>query len=385
MECVKRFYRINIIRLYSVVFILSLIACGKNNKTGKEKVLSDTENREVILAESFNNLVVVDSLGVTGSDGVISFPLTNGSSIFMMGDSFLKPVKDGKRDPKSKMINNAFIVVNNPLGTSKSIFNGTLDDPETMLVPKNKGDIKEYYWPGHGFELNNELHIFMSRFTHDTDDTWGFEYTGTDYLKLEKGTFKVVSQDNFPYSMLNGVHYGHAIINEDTYTYIYGSKPLKEQAKLHVARAKIDNKINELTDYEFYNGKAWVENPKESQALKGIGKEVPEQFTVFKYDDKYVLIIQERDLTSGNIYSYRSNTPTGPWTNEKLLYHTVDQEIQPDDKVFTYNAMAHPQYIKDDKLLISYCVNSFIVPKIHEHVNYYRPKFIWVPMEMILN
>jgi hypothetical protein len=111
---------------------------------------------------------------------------------------------------------------------------------------------------------------------------------------------------------------------------------------------------------------------------------VPEQFSVFRHRDLYILLMMERDLTTGDIYSYISDSPVGPWRNEKKLYHSTEQETGREDKVFTYNAMAHPQYMDDNRLLVSYCVNSFDIPKIHEHVGYYRPRFLWIPMEMIL-
>src|SRR5690606_15935667 len=107
---------------------------------------------EIQLDPGFGNLLIRDSLGVTGADGIISFPLNNGKSVFMMGDSFLSPVKDGKRDPKSKMINNTFIEVDVKKGISKSIYKGTLDNPESLLAPMGSKRTKEYYWPGHGFE-----------------------------------------------------------------------------------------------------------------------------------------------------------------------------------------------------------------------------------------
>ncbi|AUP80637.1 DUF4185 domain-containing protein [Flavivirga eckloniae] len=381
-----QYYLVSIMRVCISLVGICLFSCVEKKEEVKLVDHSEVEKEiEVTKAQVFNKLVVVDSLGVTGADGAISFLLTNGTSVFMMGDSFLKPVVDGKRDPKSKMINNTFIVVDKKNNRSTSIFKGTLNDPETMLLPKNNKGTKEYYWPGHGFEFNGELHIFMSRFKHISNDTWGFKYTGVDYLKLDKETFSIISQEDFPYALKNGVHYGHSIINEQDYTYIYGSKQVDDGATLHVARGVVDEATNTLTGYEFFNGKDWVKTPEESEQLKGIDKQVPEQFTVFKYSNKYILIMQERDLTSGNIYSYVSDLPTGPWKNKTFLYHTTEQETSKKDKLFTYNAMAHPQFIENDRLLVSYCTNSFLVPTIHENVDYYRPKFLWVPMKKILN
>lgn len=363
--------------------VLSILFLSFSCKNKQDSSKIEHAQREAHYDDNFMKHVIVDSLGVTGADGVISFSLSNGKSIFMMGDSFLMPVVDKKRDPDCKMINNTFIEVDKANNQTKSIYQGTLEDPETMLLPKNENDQGEYYWPGHGFEYKNELHIFMSKFIHKQGPFWNFEYTGTDYLVLEKDSYKVLYQEDFPYSRENGVHYGHALINEGEYTYIYGTKEADGTAALHVARAKMNAVTNRLNGVEYFNGEEWVGNAKETSALSGILKQTPEQFSVFKHKDSYVFVMQERALDTGDIYSYISDNPTGPWRNEQHLFHATEQENSA-DKLFTYNAMSHPQYIENDELLVSYCVNSFEVPKIHANTDYYRPRFIRVPMEIIL-
>ena len=353
---------------FFLVLCLGFSSCKKENKKSKSNHIE--LDRNVEKDTIFSKLIIPDSLGVTGADGVISFPLSNGSSVFMMGDSFLAKVEDSKRNPDCKMINNTFIVLDKNKKESKAIFKGDFNDPETMLVPNQDNGKHEFYWPGHGYEYKNELHVFMSRFVHidPVDGGWNFKYIGTDY---------------FPYSNINGVHYGHSILKDGDYTYIYGTWHDKANANLHVARAQMNDTTNKLTHFEFFNGVSWSENPKDTQPLKGINKLTPEQFSVFKHNDKYVFVMQERGLFLGNIYSYVSDSPIGPWRNEKHLYHATEQE-NTKDEIFTYNAMAHPQYIQDNRLLVSYCVNSFNVPSIHEYISFYRPRFIWVPLEMIL-
>jgi hypothetical protein len=366
------------------LFLLSafMLSCADTKKETKTLSEDNKAVREVSVDEGFENLVIVDSLGVTGADGVISFPLDSDTSVFMMGDSFLSPVRNKKRNPNSRMINNTFILVNKDKNTHTALYEGTMNDSDALLKP-TYGNPKEYYWPGHGFNKNGVLHVFMSRFLH-VDYDWGFAFSGTDYIRMDADTFEVLSQEDFPYSNLNNVHYGHSIINETDFVYLYGSWSKKDTTGLHVARATLNEKGDKLGAYEFFDGKAWVSGPLSSASLKGIGQSVPEQFTVFKHENHYVLVMQARELGGGNILSYISDIPTGPWRNEKLLYHTTEQNNSK-DQVFTYNAMAHPQYITDNKLLVSYCVNSFDVPKIHEvNTDYYRPKFIWIPLELIL-
>lgn len=371
---------------YVPISFLLLLLFGLSCIDRKKEIPPNREEknqvRKVTRAMDFESLVVVDSLGVTGADGVISFPLDSATSVFMMGDSFLAPIRNKKRDVKSRMINNSFILINKKEATHNALYKDTANNADALLKP-TYGNDKEYYWPGHGFERMGIIHIFMSRFLHGDYD-WGFEFSGTDYIRMDSKNFNVISQQDFPYSNINGVHYGHSVINENDFTYIYGAWSVKDSTALHVARAKLDSDVNQLREFQFFDGSDWVSEPMKSAPLGGIEQQVPEQFSVFKYGDIYVLLLQARELGNGNIFSYLSDSPTGPWRNEKLLYHTSEQENIA-DQVFTYNAMAHPQYIKDNKLLVSYCVNSFEVTNIHQvNTDYYRPRFIWVPMEMIL-
>src|SRR5690606_18516092 len=122
---------------------------------------------------------------------------------------------------------------------------------------------------------------------------------GTDYLRLDKDSFDVVSQEDFPYSNENNVHYGHSILPEKDYVYLYGSRSVNETTSLHVARARMDEAANKLVDFEFYNDGQWTSELEKSSALQGIEKDVPEQFSVFKYKEKFVLVMQERGLIAG--------------------------------------------------------------------------------------
>ncbi len=371
----------NLMKVFAfVATIVFLTNCGNN--VNKDKI----ESKGSYIDEHFTQLFKINKGGVTGSDGIISVPMPDGSSVFMNGDSFLGEIVDGSRDTTSNMINNSFIIVSSDQKSTISMYQGTYDEPKSLIIPEN--DPGKFYWPGHGFVRDGLFHLFMSRFwipkKTDPEGGWGFQFVSTQYLRYTWPEFKQLSTQEFKYSLENGVHWGHSVVDDGEYIYVYGAKADEtNMCHAHVSRVKIaDDKIMDIENTEFYNGKDWVKNSIETVPMKGITSNVSEQFSVFKHEKKYVLLSQQRGIGEGDIYTYISDNAWGPWTNKQLIYKSTEHEKN--NKIITYNAMAHPQYIKDGELLVSYCVNSLDIPLIFRNVDYYRPVFIRTPISMIL-
>ena len=108
---------------------------------------------------------------------------------------------------------------------------------------------------------------------------------------------------------------------------------------------------------------------------------VSEQFSIFRIKDTYVLLTMAK-MTS-DIYTYTSDSPFRNFTNKTFIYHAPEPEADTTHQIFAYNALAHPQYIKDDELLVSYCINSFTVRDVFENAENYRARFIRVPLSLI--
>ena len=146
-----------------------------------------------------------------------------------------------------------------------------------------------------------------------------------------------------------------------------------------VARSMMDNLY---TGWEYYTGSGWSTNASAAEKLKGLTSvPVSSQFNVFKLRDKYVLLTQKKTFNSGEIYTFTADTPYGPWGNKQLIFKTYEQDIP---HLFTYNAMAHPQFEKDGMLLISYNVNTEVFAEQFSDVSTYRPRFFWIEIDKIL-
>lgn len=363
------------ITLFSILIIVVAFGCQNQQK-------KDDKKPEVTKEAHFNKLFRQDSGGLTGADGAISIPMPDGSSLFMMGDSFLGEVNNNQRDSTTKMINNTFIVVNPEQSDTKTLFQGQYDYPQSFVIPEN--DPGKFYWPGHGFERDSVFHFFMSRFWTPGKGMWGFEFLSTAYFRYSWPDFKFLSAEPFKDSREDSVHWGHAVLDNGDFIYIYGVRPDENKHfKAHVCRTVVKtDKLLDLSKIEFFDGSGWMSDPTSTQSMEGTTSQISEQFSVFKYQNNYVLLSQDRNIYTGEIYTYTSDSPFGPWENKQLIYSTIENDKDKD--IFTYNAVAHPEYIENGELLVSYCVNALKFSKVFENVNNYRPVFLRVPMELIL-
>jgi hypothetical protein len=358
-----------------VVAVAAIINSGCQNNAKTTEVIT---KREVIVDSIFNEAFTPKGDGFTGGDGTYSIKLPDGRDLWIFGDSFIGNVTDDwKRiETTPAYIRNSFVTFEN--GNVITHQQGDPADFKSMIIPPeviSNDSIDEHdlwYWPGDAFIENGNLNVFASKFSQeDHDDMWAFQFEGTELTELSLPDLKVLRVDKF--SDLDSIHFGHAVLETGEYLYIYG---LKNRSP-YVARTEIGS-VRE--GWQFYAGSGWSE--KSTEAVPMIEFWGSEQFSVFELEDKYVMIMQGGDL-SRKIYSFVSDTPFGPWTNKKMIYETP----LPDncESCWTYNALAHPQFTEDNMLLISYNTNSMVMQDHYDNALIYRPRFIRVPMELIMD
>ena len=366
----------NFTRFISLLVLASLLgSCIENPGHHKTPIAN-----QVVADDAFTSFFARDCCGTTGSDGFYSVLLPDGRTVWIFGDTFLGTVNpDGSRDRRTPVfIRNAFAVQE---GDSLKTLYALIDGWESSLVippDANKGtEFSEdslWYWPGDGFIEGGKLKVFMSAFIQAHPGNWGFKWVGTSLATFSLPEIELERLDDFPYSLEKEVHYGHAVCDDDTdHTYIYGAGIDKRP---YVARAP---KGDILAPWEFFTHDGWVLDPASAEPMLDFAGS--EQFSVFKYGDKYVYMTQAGGFV-GEIRSFISDSPFSGWENEQLLYDVP--QPQGDSNLFAYNAVAHPQFMENDAILVSYCVNSFSLDDLFKDASKYRPVFIRIPMRMIL-
>ncbi len=312
---------------------------------------------------AFETLFTRSGGGWTGGDGTYSVPLPDGRTIWMFGDTFLGTVHPDRSRPADSPLIRLSLVVQDRFELT-TLFRQTPDGPTVLLTP---GPVGWWYWPLDGTVEGNHLYLFLAAIRQESPGSWGFAYAGQNDIavfSLPALTIERVVTVNTPFE------YGVAILEEKNETYIYGLS-----AKNGVKFAYVARTHTVLETWEYFDGKSWSPD---SESAAPILQGVSDQYSVIKWDGIYYLITQATDF-GAEIWAYVSQTPTGPWSGPVLLYRTPESG----GHLFTYNAVAHPQFVADEGLLISYNVNSFELEDIFDHADNYRPHFIRVPFRCL--
>ncbi len=356
--------------------VLLIASCEKNDldpisnspeSTPDAKTLTISPTIQTSAAPFFANLFNTFGGGWTGGDGIYSYALPDGRILWTFGDSFLGTVNPDYSRQGGPMINNSFVVQD---GTNiTTLHGGTVANPEAYVVPWDNPN--HWYWPGHGQVIGNKLYMFMLRIrSSGAGGIWGFEHIGSDMAVFSLPSLQLIDQ----YEVARGTEYlmGVSTFRENNTVYIYGTRSLFGKRCL-VARMQVSN-----PDFiEHWNGSEWAaqfDGDAYLQRANGDDLIVSNQFTVFKYNGVYLLLTQE-DFLGSKIYLYQSDSPNGPWGNQKLVYETPETG----GNIFTYNAFLHTHIVHPQKgVLVSYSVNSQNFWDLFSDARIYRPRFFWL-------
>ena len=371
---------IKMLRFLLPVMVYAMITpftiCCEDKKPEDDPTPKEPQEEAISLDPLIAKEIIQDDAGVTAGDGMYSILLPDGRSIFLMGDSYTGKVTAGARSTSDHMFRNTYQVYDN--GKVSAI---TSPGDHSAAVPVDYPDERRWYWPGHGFVSGNTLYIFQLLMYQGAAGAWGFRYQETHVLEYSLPGITLIRDYKVPYNGTSEAVYGAAALNDGDWIYVYAQYEVANSwvSQVLCARAK----LAELgTKWEYYTGKGWSSDSKDAVPLEGLSSiMVSSQFNVFKLRGKYVLLTQHKMLGDGRIFTAVSDTPYGPWTNLKQIFKVPELSSS---KWFTYNAMAHPQFERDGKILVSFCVNTEDFSEQFTNVESYRPRFFWYPVDKIL-
>ncbi|MCB9289358.1 MAG: T9SS type A sorting domain-containing protein [Lewinellaceae bacterium] len=330
-----------------------------------------------------------DCCGWTGSDGTISIPLQNGKTLWGMGDSFIGEVlPDTSRPcfPASKLVNNTLLLQDG--GALSTFFN---DTDTSAYIP---GADSTILWPGHGIRINDTVYQFFKEYKKP-----GLASAGVRLVKLDVDSLSIQKTAILP--DMDGIIFGQFVYQEDGFIYIFGTRHLFGGLIRTPCLARIPSSqaLDDFGTWEFYNGSGWSPDASEANSLFLSGESVSATYSVIKLGGRYHLISQDNFL-GPKINKWSASQITGPYTGKTAIYNTQPFRDYNGCSLLTYNAMAHPQFVNEQGMLLSFnvipdrnasCSVSYcglsccppcsicLHPLVFKNADTYRPKFIRVP------
>ena len=325
--------------------------------------------------------------GWIASDGGLTATLSDGSTLWLMGDSHINDYDSATGTvPCLFQVRNAAVLqpANNWDWHATTTLTGNTSGIKSYL--KNNNNDTFFMWPGAGIQLKDTVYVYCGSLKNSGSGAFGFAAAGNDVMaKIIYPSMKVAGYDvlqNF-----DDINFGVGFIQSaDGYVYAYGQKLNYLTNSLYVARfpASAPGK-----PWQFWNGTTWQADVKQAKAITNQDG-VSGTFHISKTAGKILLVSSALSINCDagkDIYTSFSNNITGPFTTRKTIY-TIDDTLQ-GHYPFFYTTVAHPNFINDKKeLLVTYSINGYgtcVETCINGRLNpdYYRLKAIRVPLQMI--
>lgn len=355
--------------------------------------------------------------GWTGADGLGTVRLPGERVLWLFGDSWIGPVRDGKHAEGSTMVNNAVAV--HPIRVHAAAAAPAAIDfawgpagedgrPTAWVVPpadERVHDKNLRYWPAGGGIVvpdsrgNLALFVFLFRIRdRGTDDVWNFEGCGSAVARisnpqdpLSRWQVRQTTLTRLPAPLAPGtriVAWGAAALTtsadaaQQDFAYIYGVDTTDGlNKKLLLARAPGDS-LDRFESWTFRTGTGWSSDPANAAP---IADDVMDEFSINRIETpagtRY-LMIYSKPILDDHIVARIASAPEGPWSQAKEIYRCP--EPAQDRRLMAYSAKAHPELSADGTLLITYCVNSNDFWHMAANAWIYRPRFICMPLDQVL-
>lgn len=316
--------------------------------------------------------------GWNGGDGCVSTLLPDGSNLWSFQDSFFGIVDSDRIRVDNVFTRNAgFLQKDRSLYSYVQLNPGENENTDTWIrhPDANDSDDDHWYWGGPTQVVGDEIQMLVG---HIVPGGFAGIHTSTDVAVFDLDmSFKELIRDKYVGELAWD---GSIFKADDGYTYMYANENYGIcAAKIYVARVSGHDLHG---DWEYHTTDGWVTTaPTDHTKFIAVLDGTATQPNVFKDGDKYYFVTQGTCFGL-DIYIYESDSPLGPFTNQRTLYRIPEKYTSSADPGFiTYNAVVHHSLSKEGELVISYNINptdfadNFNAPGTADN---YRPYFVRV-------
>jgi hypothetical protein len=367
--------------------------------------------------------------GWTGGDVAQAVDLGNQRTLWIWGDSWVGPVRDGKHAVGSRLVNNSLAIHDTMIGGAAppadaiEFFWGPANEKSeptawlrpdasrvTPRLPQNGTDDPAWYWLVNGIVLpdaqaNPRLVLFAWHIARTKGDgVWNFCTAGNALTVVDNSNEPVdewhLAQHDIPHALGDVVReatppskpisWGSALLLVPRVTepeehlapwlYIYGTRGGGLNTELLLARVPA-NRVENFSQWEFRTAEEWSSRLDDAVSrADGLVSEFSVTPIELAGKSRYVMI-QSQPLFGKQILARTADAPDAHWSEGHPVYQVTS--IDADRDYFTYAAKAHPHLSAGSKLLVSYMINSHNFAKMVNDANVYRPRFVEVDLSAL--
>lgn len=311
-----------------------------------------------IPAPEFENVFRRDS-GWTGADGTYSYPTPGGGTAWGFSDTFYGEVREGKRLP-------SFRFVHNSMAVQRGDQFEFLEAP--VFTPPGRGESWFWLWDG-----TSSGEILLGEFAGDADETgFGFRQVGLWAARFSVDGSRMRASDyvklpHFSNSIGRLITFGPAVLETPVWLYFYGVMDRDGERHCVLARAPRGS-LAVAGTWRFFDGAGWSRDLDAAAPLfVGAGMEAS------VYASASGEFVYVGGAMGSEITARVAPTPQGPWGPAFVIGRAPEHG----GDVYAYNAKAHPEQVRDGRVLVSYNVNTTDLAKVVVEADIYRPRFFW--------
>lgn len=329
--------------------------------------------------------------------------------------------------PKPEHIHYVFnsIVVRSKDGKTMRTLTGPKDkNGYSSAYFKPKSDSPNHmYWLGDPIivEVDGKKKIWMFLNEWDVarpfDKSFWIKYRAQAIVQMDADTLAIEKTIDLKHKTDEAVWGISLWLNDKKEMFIYGmrnegdiktAKPstlgmANKYKKLYIAKVDASKGLEHVTDlknWTAWDGKQFAKNLNKRKSIIPEADSISDELSIrrLNINGKPTFVMVTFDTGVGysdwkDLYLYSACEPQGPFLKKhgfyttptagmtKLPGMTATQSLQTGLSV--YNPHMHPQFTKDGKLLISYNSNLPFGAKPGDSIyaDFYRPRFVWVPVQ----
>jgi hypothetical protein len=340
--------------------------------------------------------------GFGGGDGACSVDLGDGQTLWLLNDTWIGPVTEGRRGPNASIVHNAIGLWSHESepGEEQSVLvhhGGSEASPRAWVTPPGAADADpRWYWLADGLVLpdSGQLALFAWEIERKGEGgTWDFQRRGSAVMLVDHPDQPLTAWQPritpLPFSVGPGeVAWGAEIVvdpdaNDRAHVFVFGTRAFVDPPSRDLLVARVASAEIEHTDaWRFWNGTEWAADV---TAAAPIASGLTDELSVHLIDDEAGVahwILLHSDPTLGpDLLARVAPGPLGPYSAPRVLGAFEAPELP---GYFTYGAKGHDHLSEPGDLLVSFVVNHEDFATMASDTSIYRPRFVAVPLESAL-